>query len=111
MLAAFTHVGEAQRHWVRLLIWQALAGDRDEDSRQYRRSMVEDLRRRQDAGEIALDLEPGYLQLTLFGLAIAPTLLAQFAEDFTGLPADSPAFVDRYREQLKRLIAHLAKPI
>ena len=111
VIAAFTHVGESQRHWVRLLIWQALAGDREEGGKQYRQSMVGDLRRRQAAGEIAADLDPAYLQLVLFGAALAPTLLAHFAEDFTGLPADSPEFLAGYREQLRRLVAHLAKPL
>jgi TetR/AcrR family transcriptional regulator len=111
VVAAFTHVGESQRHWVRLLIWQALSGDRDEDGAPYRRSMVDDLRRRQSAGEIAADLDPAYLQLALFGAALAPTLLAHFAEDFTGLAADSPEFLAGYREQLRRLVAHLAEPL
>ncbi|SCE93215.1 DNA-binding transcriptional regulator, AcrR family [Micromonospora viridifaciens] len=111
VVAAFVHVGQTQRHWGRLLIWQALSGDREEGDEQYHRSMVDDLRRRQNAGEIAPDLDPGYLQLALFGAAIAPTLLARFAEDFTGLPVDSPEFVERYREQLKRLVAHLAKAL
>ena len=111
VIAAFTHVGESQRHWVRLLIWQALAGDREDGGEQYRRSMVDDLRRRQAAGEIAPDLDPAYLQLALFGAALAPTLLAHFAEDFTGLAADSPEFRAGYREQLKRIVTHLAKPL
>jgi hypothetical protein len=93
------------------LIWQALSGDRDEDGAPYRRSMVDDLRRRQSAGEIAADLDPAYLQLALFGAALAPTLLAHFAEDFTGLAADSPEFLAGYREQLRRLVAHLAEPL
>jgi TetR/AcrR family transcriptional regulator len=107
VVAAFTHVGESQRHWVRLLIWQALSGDRAEGDADYRRAMVDDLRRRQADGEIAKDLDPAYLQLVLFGAALAPALLTGFAEDFTGLPADSPEFLDRYREQLKILISHL----
>ncbi|MEU5722225.1 helix-turn-helix domain-containing protein [Micromonospora sp. NPDC047738] len=111
VVAAFLHAGTAQRHWVRLLIWQALEGDREEGAEQYRRSMVDDLRRRQAAGEIAQDLDPAYLQLALFGAALAPTLLAHFAEDFTGLPVDSPEFLAGYGEELKRLIARLAKPL
>ncbi|MGK5684854.1 TetR/AcrR family transcriptional regulator [Actinoplanes sp. URMC 104] len=110
VVAAFAHVGDDQRHWARLLIWQALAGERDEGDADFRRAMVDDLRRRQAAGEIAADLDPAYLQLALFGAALAPTLLAGFAEDFTGLPAGSPEFLDRYRDQLKRLIGHLAGP-
>ncbi|WP_432993823.1 TetR/AcrR family transcriptional regulator [Dactylosporangium sp. CA-233914] len=109
VVAAFTHVGAAQRHWVRLLLWQALEGDGEEEgSAEYRRAMVEDLRHRQSAGELAADLDPAFLQLALFGAAIAPTLLSGFAEDFTGLPAASPEFVERYREQLRRIVAHLA---
>lgn len=111
VVAAFTHVGESQRHWVRLLIWQALSGERVAGETPYRASMVDDLRRRQAAGEIAPDLDPAYLQLLLFGAALAPTLLASFAEDFTGLPADSPEFLAGYRDQLKRVLAHLAKPL
>jgi AcrR family transcriptional regulator len=111
VVAAFTHVGDEQRNWVRLLIWEALAGDpageRDEGGADSRRAMVDDLRRRQANGEIADDLDPGFLQVALFGAALAPTVLAGFAEDFTGLSADSAEFVDGYREQLKRLVAHL----
>jgi len=110
-VAAFTHVGDAQRYWVRLLIWQALEGNQEEGGSEYRRAMVEDLRRRQAGGEIAADLDPGFLQLALFGAAIAPTLLSGFAEDFTGLPVDSPEFVERYREQLRRIVEHLARPV
>jgi len=111
VVAAFIDVGEEQRHWVRLLIWQSLSGDRDEGGVQHRRSMVDDLRRRQEAGEIAPDVDPAYLQLALFGAALAPTMLPHFVEDFTGLPADSPEFLAEYREQLKRFIEHLAKPL
>src|SRR5262245_44812992 len=49
VVAAFTHVGAEQRHWVRLLVWQALAGERHEGEREYRRAMVDDVRRRQAA--------------------------------------------------------------
>jgi TetR/AcrR family transcriptional regulator len=108
VVSAFTHVGGDQRHWVRLLIWQALAGDREEGDAAYQRAMVDDLRRRQGNGEIGADLDPAYLQLALFGMALAPTLLAHFAENFTGLEADSPEFIEGYREQLQRIIARLA---
>jgi TetR/AcrR family transcriptional regulator len=107
VVAGFTHVGEEQRHWVRLLIWQALTGYREEGDEQYRQGMVADLRRRQGNGEIAADLDPGHLQLMLFAVALAPTLLAQFVEHFTGLAADSPEFISQYREQLSRLVNHL----
>jgi AcrR family transcriptional regulator len=107
VVAGFVRVSAERRHWVRLLIWQALAGDRDEGDAEYRRAMVDDLRRRQETGEIAADLDPGYLQLALFGAALAPMVLAQFAEDFTGLSPESAEFRENYLEQLRRMIAHL----
>jgi AcrR family transcriptional regulator len=107
VVAAFTHVGEAQRHWVRLLVWQTLGGQREEGAADFRRSMVDELRRRQEAGEIGADLDPAYVMLALFGAALAPTLLADYAEDFTGLPADSPELFERYRDQLSRIVERL----
>jgi hypothetical protein len=109
VVAAFVRVGAAQRHWVRLLIWQALSGERNEGEADYRRAMVDDLRRRQADGEIAADLDPACLQLALFGAALAPVLLTQFAEDFTGLLAGSAEFQERYLEQLRRIVARLGQ--
>jgi TetR/AcrR family transcriptional regulator len=111
VVAAFTYVGESQRYWSRLLIWQALSGERNPGETDFRTAMVEDMRRRQEAGEIASDLDPAYVLLALFGAALAPTVLAGFATDLTGVPADSPEFLDRYRDQLKRLVARLADPV
>ncbi len=110
VVAAFTYVGESQRSWSRLLIWQALSGERAEGEADFRAAMVEDMRRRQEAGEIAADLDPAYVLLALFGAALAPTALAGLATDLTGRDADSPEFLDRYRDQLKRFVARLSKP-
>ena len=67
--------------------------------------------RRQSAGELAPDLDPAYVLLALFGAALAPTVLADLAGDLTGMAADSPEFLDRYRDQLKLLVARLAAPL
>jgi TetR/AcrR family transcriptional regulator len=108
VVAGFAHVGDQQRHWVRLLVWQALGGEREPDAGEYRRAMVEDLRPRQEAGEIDADLDPAYLQLALFGVALAPTLLAPFAADFTGLDPAGDEFRERYRMLIERLVARLS---
>jgi TetR/AcrR family transcriptional regulator len=110
VVAAFTYVGESQRHWSRLLIWQALSGEHAEGEADFRTAMVDDVRRRQAAGELAGDLDPPYVLLALFGAALAPTILSDFAADLTGVPAGSPEFLDRYRDQLKRLVRRLADP-
>jgi AcrR family transcriptional regulator len=111
VIADFTDVSVRQRHWARLMIWQSLSGEREEGGAEYRAAMVADLARRQAAGEIAADLDPAFVLLALFGAAMAPAVLPQFAEDFTGLPAGSPEFADAYREQLRRLVARLATPL
>ena len=108
LVNAFVDIGARQRHWARLLVWQALSGTADADNKELNAALVADLRRRQEAGEIAADLDPAYVLLALFGAAMAPTVLPQFAEDFTGRAADSPEFVAAYRDQLSRILARLA---
>jgi TetR/AcrR family transcriptional regulator len=73
----------------------------------FHEAMVEDLRRRQAAGELAGDLDPAYAMLALMGAAVAPTVLPDFARHFTGLDPSSPEFAAGYREQIRRLVAHL----
>jgi TetR/AcrR family transcriptional regulator len=109
VVAGFAGVGAEQRAWTRLLVWQALAGDGTDNDRDFHEAMVADLRRRQAAGEIDTDLDPAHLILALMGAAMAPALLPDFARDFTGLDPSSPDFIAAYREQLKRMVAHLAK--
>jgi hypothetical protein len=70
--------------------------------------MVEELRRRQRAGELAVDLDPAYVLLMLFAAALAPTVIPQIARRFTGLAADSPEFQTAYAEQLRRIVERLA---
>jgi hypothetical protein len=73
--------------------------------------MVDELRRRQAAGELAGDLDPAYVMLVLFGAALAPTVVPQVARQFTGLAPESPEFQAAYADQLKLIIARLAQPL
>jgi TetR/AcrR family transcriptional regulator len=70
--------------------------------------MVEELLRRQRAGELADDLDPAYVLLVLFAAALAPTVIPQIARQLTGLSADSPRFQEAYAEQLRRVVERLA---
>jgi hypothetical protein len=70
--------------------------------------MVDDIRRRQEAGELSADLDPAYVLLALFAAASAPTLLPQVVRRMTGEPPDSERFLETYRDQLRRIIGHLA---
>ncbi|WP_155375179.1 hypothetical protein [Catellatospora vulcania] len=111
VVTGFLHVGAEHRAWSRLLAWQGLTGGGEDDPADdtYFTAMVDDVRRRQAAGELADDLDPAYVLLTLFAAAMAPTLLPQIARRITGRAADSPEFLDEYAVQLRRIVEHLAR--
>jgi len=110
VVAAFLRLNVEQRSYARLLAWDGLAdtsSDADEAGG-YFTEMVDDLRRRQRAGELADDLDPAYVLLLLFAAALAPTVIPQIARRFTGLDVDSPTFEAAYAEQLRRVVERLA---
>ena len=110
VVAAFLRLNVEQRSYARLLAWDGLAdtsSDVDEAGG-YFTEMVDDLRRRQRAGELADDLDPAYVLLLLFAAALAPTVIPQIARRFTGLDVDSPTFQAAYAEQLRRVVERLA---
>jgi AcrR family transcriptional regulator len=110
VVAAFLRLNVEQRSYARLLAWDGLAdtGSDADDSDGYFKEMVEELGRRQRAGELAADLDPGYVLLVLFAAALAPTVIPQIARRFTGLSANSATFQAAYAEQLRRVVERLA---
>jgi TetR/AcrR family transcriptional regulator len=71
---------------------------------------VADLRRRQAAGEIADDIDPGFLMVFFMGAAMATVTIPGQIERLCGVSAESPEYAERAGEQIRRLIAHLAGP-
>jgi AcrR family transcriptional regulator len=69
---------------------------------------ITDVRRRQESGEIAADLDPAFLLLALQGATSAGVTFPADVRTLTGLDPASPEFADRYAEQLRRVVAHLA---
>jgi TetR/AcrR family transcriptional regulator len=111
VVSNFLQASVDHREWTRLLAWQGLSGndsDDDAEAGAYFHAIVEDLRRRQLDGELAEDLDPGYVLLALFAAAFAPTAIPQIVRRITGKPADSPEFLSAYAEQLRRIVEHLA---
>lgn len=119
VVAGFFQAGAENRSWARLLAWQGLAdgaggGDagggagteppQDADLMGW---MAEELKRRQEAGELAAELDPGYTGFALFALAAAPVVLPQIARGLTGADPDSPEFQRAYGEELVRLVRRL----
>lgn len=111
----FIRLSGSQRSWARLLAWEGLedadarpdAERGEQETRDYFAAMVEDARRRQEAGEFAADLDPAYVLLMLFAATLAPTVLPQVVRRVTGLAADSPEFLDTYAEQLSKIMSRL----
>jgi TetR/AcrR family transcriptional regulator len=110
VVAAFLRLSIEQRSFARLLAWDGLAhtGSDAVEPDEYFTEMVEELRRRQQAGELADDLDPAYVLLILFAAALAPTVIPQIARRLTGLSADSPTFQAAYAEQLRHVVERLA---
>jgi TetR/AcrR family transcriptional regulator len=110
VVAAFLRLNAEQRSFARLLAWDGLAhtGSDAVEPDAYFTEMVEDLLRRQRAGELADDLDPAYVLLMLFAAALAPSVIPQIARRLTGLSADSPRFQEAYTEQLRRVVERLA---
>jgi TetR/AcrR family transcriptional regulator len=109
VVAEFLRINADNRPWARMLIWGGLA-DNTPDDEPFFLGMVDDLRRRQEAGEISADLDPAHLMLLLFGAVLAPTVVPQIARQFTGLDPESDEFREAYAAQLKLVIARLAGP-
>lgn len=107
----FVRAGAAQRSWGRMLVWTELTGDVGdavgESGGAYFTAMVDDLRARQERGELAPDLDPACVMLVLFAAAFAPQALGGIARRMTGLEPDTPEFVERYAEQLAAIVARL----
>ncbi len=71
---------------------------------------IDDLRRRQAAGEIAGDLDPAFLFLIFEGAAAVSVTFPGDVREATGLDPASPEFAERYAEQLRRVVRRLAAP-
>jgi TetR/AcrR family transcriptional regulator len=108
VLDNFVRASIEYRHWTRLLVWEGLTGTVHDGDEAYFTAMVDDLRRRQAAGELAADLDPAYIMVLLFAAAAAPVALPQIARRMTGHAADSVEFVETYRSQLRRVIELLS---
>jgi TetR/AcrR family transcriptional regulator len=108
LVAGFVRANLTGRSMNRLLVWEGLTGTGMDDSDlPYFAQMVADVERRQEQGEIAADLDPTAVLLTLFSAALAPTLLPHVVERVTGQAADSPEFLDDYASQLAQIVERL----
>jgi TetR/AcrR family transcriptional regulator len=116
--------GEMMRRYVRasvdprlggrLLAWDGLAdtgGDEDDEEDRERdtrlRHEVEQIRERQQRGELDDRLDPAALLLILFSAGNALAVYPQLARGLLGADGRSPELVERYADQLAALVARL----
>ncbi|TMR42315.1 TetR family transcriptional regulator [Actinomadura geliboluensis] len=71
---------------------------------------LSDVERRQEAGELAGDLDPAAVRLVLMAMTAAPVTMPHAVRRVFGLDPRSPEFRERYAEQLRRIVRHLAGP-
>lgn len=93
---------------LRLLLWRGLADDSAPDAGRGRQRDVDRVTRRQGNGEVAADLDPAAVLLAGMGMVAAPVAMPQVARELFGVDPASPEFRERYTEQLRRIVAHLA---
>jgi AcrR family transcriptional regulator len=112
LVVAYLTASHERPDMARLLVWDGLTASRSrprsaEGGEGGEAPEVADLRRRRSDGEIADDLDPGFLLLALMAAVAAGTTMPEMATRLTGLDPDSPDFVERYGDQLRRLVRHL----
>lgn len=102
----------ANPDWVRLTQWEALEAAQgpvvEEEERRRRWAVaVERIRAEQDAGRLAVDLDPDLMLIALVGLTTFPVASAPMVRMVTGTNPTDPAFKRRYAAFLERLSTHL----
>ncbi|GAA2757289.1 TetR/AcrR family transcriptional regulator [Actinopolymorpha rutila] len=116
-----------ERDFARLLAWQGLTTaatearsqaepDDGETARaaEHRTTRmpaaVAEIERRQQAGELAADIDPRAFLLAFMAAANAVTTLPQMAQAIFGTDPDTEEFAEAYADQLARMIRRLADP-
>ncbi|HEV7651377.1 MAG TPA: TetR family transcriptional regulator [Actinophytocola sp.] len=111
LVAGYTLSALHDRDMARLMVWANMSPtDAPADTgqeREFLQAQVEDLRRRQEAGELPADLDPACVLLALFAAASATVTLPRTAAAICGAAAGSDDFVRHYADQLARLVRHL----
>ncbi|MFN8051786.1 MAG: TetR family transcriptional regulator [Acidimicrobiales bacterium] len=113
-LAAFLAAAANDPEWLRVLLWESLEAD-DEDQgaagAEQRRARYADrvawIATEQAAGRAPAGLDPAMLLLSLFGAVLYPLLLPDVCELVSGSRPDDPAFLSRYGDHLVALAGSL----
>jgi TetR/AcrR family transcriptional regulator len=91
----------------RLLVWDELTAHHDGAIPDHEAPEVTDIRRRQAEGELAADLDPGFLLLAIMGAVAAPVTMPGTAAQICGVDPSSAEFAERYSALLRQLVERL----
>jgi TetR/AcrR family transcriptional regulator len=109
MVANYLDMTLSNPVWARLLLRLSLDQDPDavggEADAEQHRAALEDIRRRQKAGEVTKDFDAEFILITLMATTIAPVSMQQIVETVFDTDLSSPEFRDTYLGQLARLFA------
>ncbi len=106
-----TYLGAVFDHpaWARLLIWRALGDGSEQETGASQLAgladAVEDIRRRQQLGEVTKEFDPEVILTVLWSAAMASVTIPQAVQVASGADLGAAEFRARYAEQLKRLFA------
>ncbi|WP_327139731.1 TetR/AcrR family transcriptional regulator [Nocardia sp. NBC_01327] len=110
----YLDAGLRDPRYIRLALWRGLTdpaefenADVDALEDQMLDQDVTNIERAQARGEIAADLDPGFVRLILMSIVMAPGVLPRSAHHLLGHDPGSAEFRAKYGEQVQRLIAHL----
>jgi len=111
VVAGFAMSALHDRDWARLMVWANLSPDAVPEvgiEGEFLQAQIDDLRRRQEAGELPADLDPACVLLALFAAASATVTLPRIAKAISGEDADSAEFARHYADQLAKLVRRLS---
>lgn len=107
LVTAYLATGHPQQDLQRLFVRESLEGDPDEVAYEPDAPELQDLRRRQEAGEIAEDLDPGFLLLALQAAVVSATVFPTDVKRYLGLDPGSAEYLAFADEQLRRIVRRL----
>lgn len=109
LVSGYVRANAANRDFGKLLVRQGLTDDGPPDPGfvEETRRDVEQLRRRQEAGEFPADLDAGALMVALFAVAAAGISFPQLVRAAMEVDPASPEFTERYSGQVAKIIEHL----
>ncbi|MET8178627.1 helix-turn-helix domain-containing protein [Streptomyces sp. NPDC005336] len=104
LIVRYLRDAAADPRGIRLNCWRGLTGDVWDDAPED----LSDLHRRQAEGELADDLDPAAAMLLFVAAVSAPVAMPHAVRRIFGMEPDSPEFQQRWEEQLRRIVRHLA---